>query len=154
MAASFAFACSDSASPKLSQLVGPGRDSVTVSVELRPATIHAGDTTRIHLTATNQLDRPVTVVFGSACRIEYQITGPQGSLNSPYGGWVCLAVGTKMALAPLGSQSLDYAWTGQLQRWTGDSIETVPLPPGTYSVFGFLADGASSRSAPATIVIN
>ena len=120
------------------ELAGP---DVPVDVQLTASRteIAPGDTVRLVATLTNRTDEPLVLTFGG-CQVLPYVHSAAGEMVVPGGGWMCLAVMSSLEIAPRGTHTATFVWTGQRSLYQSGTVEpySEPLPAGEYRAHAVL----------------
>lgn len=142
--------CGDATAPISNSQIGANQVRLTVSASASEVT--RGSPVNLHVTLVNEGTQPVTLHFGDSCQINPYIRNAAGEIVLPGGGaWGCLTVLTSLTLAPQGSVSRDYAWTGSTDF--ASEMPLRPLPAGVYFFSAKVPAGEMTLSAGVAITL-
>ncbi|MGQ0642785.1 MAG: BsuPI-related putative proteinase inhibitor [Gemmatimonadaceae bacterium] len=127
------------------------RDEIILRLTASKATIRAGESDTITVTATNNFGDSVTIRFPNSCQVFAFIRDPRGRIVTPGRGWTCLPVVTTLALAVDESRQFKFVWTG-LTEFAG-TLAPGPLTPGEYFATATLRAGDFVVHAPPLRII-
>lgn len=118
-------------------LTEPEADGLRLTAEISTPTVNVGQTALLTFRLQNLTAESVTLSFGGGCQIVPFIETAAGVVvNPPNGSYACLAVITKLELAPHGERAITQEVRGgvpQIAIYT-----SVPLPPGDYRAYAIL----------------
>ena len=137
-----------------SELAGP---DVPVELQLTASRteIAPGDTVRLIATLTNRTGDPLVLSFSSACQILPYVHGAAGEMVVPGGGWACAAVMTSLKIAPRGTHTATFVWTGERTLYRPGTFEpySEPLPAGEYRAHAVLVENSRTGAIRSNQVV-
>ncbi len=115
-------------------------DGLRVTTSLSSATLRAGESVTITVTATNTSPRTVSIQ-GNTCPKPFEVL--QGAEVVAPGGRLCTAISIPIDVAPGASHTFMYQWAGDRRQDDPARSATIQLAPGSYTVRGIVS--GSSR---------
>ena len=126
-----------------SELAGP---DVPVELQLTASRteIAPGGTVRLIATLINRTGEPLVLSFNSGCQILPYVHSAAGEMVVPGGGWGCAAVMTSLQIAPRGTHTATFVWTGERTLYRPGTPEPYyePLPAGEYRAHVVLVENS------------
>jgi hypothetical protein len=121
--------------------------TLTLAVEVAPATIAVGDTATIRVSATNRSTTPVTLVLHCASDLGYRVETQSGELAAWVSQPVCMPAVTRVRFTAGEVRVLEF-------RLPRPGPVDAPMSPGEYQVratFGLFDE--QLRSTPVRLVV-
>lgn len=122
------------------------RDEILLRLTVSKATLRAGESDTIRVTATNNFGQPISVQFPNACMVLAYIRDPRGRIVTPGRGWSCIPVVSTLVLNVDEARTFTFVWTG-LSEFAG-TLQPTPLAPGEYFATATLESGDFAVHAP------
>jgi hypothetical protein len=147
MIAVVALACDSSSEP------GATIADLDIEVEASAATVAAGDTVEITITATNPTSRTIAMPSWDCMPLGYEVHSPEDERVAPPEEDHCAVVEetTWSNVPPNQSRSVTHIWVA-IEDYGVEGGSGAPLPAGEYSIIG-LIDGAPASAPRDTITI-
>ena len=122
------------------------RDEILLRLTVSKATLRAGESDTISVTATNNFGERIQIRFPNACMVFAYIRDPRGRVVTPGRGWSCIPVVSTLTLNPNEVRTFTFVWTG-LSEFVG-TVQPTPLAPGEYFATATLESGDFAVHAP------